>query len=192
MNGPRGGKGEPRRQSWLPKAQQGISLTDAPPWQPLTMATAPAGRSVEWATLSYIVVDELTDDNAGLIVADWPVLDRRGRLRFPGLSWRVGATQQALDRFLAEHRVVTAQTAEPESVRRRPLRIGDAFAATTSRGRGRMAAAPKPARWLKPPVYDVTSDARDAAKAALYGAVAPVMTEDELARIAQETDKDQG
>jgi hypothetical protein len=89
-------------------------------------------------------------------ITTWPEVDGRGRLRFAGSRpVSVDVDQAALATYLATARLRT-----------RPLREGDAFAARTTIGRR----APGPRRpirgWLKSPVFDVTADARDAAKAA--------------------------
>jgi hypothetical protein len=112
------------------------------------------------AELSYITVDEVGEGIVTLLVSEWPEVDERGRLRFSGAApVSVDVGEARLTAYLANARL-------PERLRDRPLREGDAFAALTAIGRR----APGPRRpisdWLKAPVYDVTADARDAAKAA--------------------------
>jgi hypothetical protein len=58
----------------------------------------------------------------------------------------------------------------PERLRARPLREGDAFAARTAIGRRPPGPRSPVSGWLKAPVFDVTADARDAAKAAYLAA----------------------
>jgi hypothetical protein len=183
------------RRSWLPRDRTAPLASDAAPWVPAGFAH----QRISWTTLSYIVVDELSKQIAGLVVASWPRLDQKGRVRFSGSSWRVGARVDELvalldaDRIVSEPRAprspagtVGGSPAGAGSAPPRPVRIGDAFAAQVRRPRGRRAAVPPLERWLSPPVYDVSADARDAAKAALFGAVAPTMSEDDVSEIAAE------
>lgn len=150
---------------------------------------APHGfEDFELADLSYVVVDELLqdDDYVRLEISGWPTVDERGRLRAPpGLTLRVGLSAEALARRLARLReyspLRTSQIPEADEspLRERPLRIGDAFgvgiatkdleAVSARRADERMAA--NPLGWFGPPIYDVTREARDAAKAAFFSAV---------------------
>jgi hypothetical protein len=174
--------GAPRPRSWLPRDRAEPLGDDAPVWVPQGFAQEP----IQWHELSYIVVDELSSDVAGLVVATWPRLDPHGRVRFGGASWRVGARLAELRPLLDAERRVPPAAAPSGAGRLRPLRISDAFAARTEFPRARIAAVPELSRWLSPPIYDVSADARDAAKAALFGAVAPTMSEDEVSEIAAE------
>jgi hypothetical protein len=168
--------------SWLPRDRAERLSADAPVWVPQGFA----GKPIPWPTLSYIVVDELSREVAGLVVASWPRLDPKGRVRFSGSSWRVGARLDELDALLDAQRNLPETPPGSEPAWQRPVRIGDAFAAQVVRPRGRSAAVPALSRWLSAPIYDVSADARDAAKAALYGALAPTMSEDEVIEIAAE------
>lgn len=181
MTEPRSDETRHLKRSWLPRDRADRVPPDAPVWVPPGFAR----ERIKWEALSYIVVDELSSDVAGLVVSEWPRLDHKGRLRFPGASWRVGARLGELDAVLAKRRLHNA-IADVPRVRARAVRIGDAFAARVNRPRGRMAAVPGISRWLKPPVYDVSADARDAAKAALYAAVAPTMSPAHVHEIAAE------
>jgi hypothetical protein len=171
-----------KKRSWLPRNRAEPLPADAPSWVPPGFAA----EEIAWARLSYIVVDELSPDVAGLVIVDWPRLDHRGRVRFPGEAWRVGASVTELNAFLAAQRRLPSQTRELDRVRERPVRIGDAFAAPIERPRGLRTAVPALERWLRTPIYDVSADAREAAKTALYGALAPVMSDEEAAEIAAE------
>jgi hypothetical protein len=171
-----------RRGSWLPRDLATPLPADAPAWVPRSFADT----RTAWRTLSYIVVDELTEGVAGLVVASWPLLDQKGRVRFGGSSWRVGARVGELAALLDADRIVPGAPPGSEPAPARPVRIGDAFAARVTRLRGRHAAVPPLSRWLSTPVYDVSADARDAAKTALYGAVAPKLSEDDVNEIATE------
>lgn len=152
-------------------------------------------KRIKWSTLSYVVVDELSPEVAALVVTEWPRLDRKGRLRFPGSTWRVGASVEELDAALLGRRLpgVTlglspgrTVVSEVDPAQTRAIRIGDAFAVVVKRPPGRITAVPALSRWLQPPIYDVSADARDAAKAALYAAVAPTMSEADVGEIAAE------
>jgi hypothetical protein len=157
---------------WLPPGREpgGPAL---PPWQPPSLA----GVAVE--ELLYVVVDELEGPSVGLAVSWWPRVDESGRVRFPDGAWMLGADRQTFERFLAGHR-------RPRELADRPLRIGDVFAVRAIRDaldrlreeleeQRRLEPFLDPADWLRPPVYDITSDAREAAKASFYAAVTPTL-----------------
>jgi hypothetical protein len=133
------------------------------PWRPRTL------RSVDFTGYRYAVIDEIQGTRAVLAVTDWPGVDEQGRLRFslepPADVW---ADTDALMRFLTEHRL-------PSALAARELRTGDAFAveprskAALARAAGAVPLDPE--TWIRPPVYDVTRDARREAKVAFYSAV---------------------
>jgi hypothetical protein len=115
------------------------------------------------AELSYITIDEISQGIVTLLVSPWPEVDERGRLRFAASRpVAVDVDEAALTAYLKRR--------HPEHLRDRPLREGDVFAART-------AIPPRPRRprelsaWLHRPVFDVTADARDAAKAATFRAI---------------------
>ncbi len=134
------------------------------PWIPRTLA------SFDVSKLVYVVVDELESDRVGLCISPWPVIDSRGRLRFDlEQTRRVGVHREALEERLARHR---------RSKRRveRPLRIGDVFAVQLrGRQRPREGTISDPARWMGPPIVDVTRESREVAKLAFHAAVAPLL-----------------
>lgn len=118
--------------------------------------------------LSYMVVDEIESGLVGLSVSPWPTVDDVGRLRFgAGRSRSVGAWRDELERFLRKNR-------RPRAGSSRPVRIGDVFAVVTKEPIpvGQLAG---PSDWIEPPLYDISPDARDAAKASFYAAVAPTL-----------------
>lgn len=137
----------------------------------------PALEGADPSGLSYLVVDEIEGSIVGLAVSDWPQTDEKGRVRFASPPVLLGAEREAFERFLERHR-------RPPGGR--PLRIGDVFAARTRPAELRDAdeAEPRlepvldPEQWIEPPVYDVTADAREAAKVSFYSAVAPVLEPD--------------
>ena len=138
------------------------------------------GRS-DLRTLSYVVVDEIVEDAARLSVSSWPRVDEQGRLHFErterARSVRVDVKE--LRRFVSAHGAGRRRAA--------PLRMGTVFAVSVddsvlpepeSDEEMREQADPEPRHpgaWMKPPVYDITADARDKAKEAFYAAVAPTL-----------------
>jgi hypothetical protein len=104
----------------------------------------------------YAVVDEIIDDQARVVIATWPKVDRDGRLHFPG-KWRVSRPIFSLEALTQDLNRGRAASAQPE----RELRVGDTFWA---RAKGKD-------RWAF--VIDVTGETRTAAKAAQLRAVAP-------------------
>lgn len=150
-------------------------MKDHGPWLPAALRQF--GPDV-LAGFSYVVVDEITNNVATLVVAAWPRIDEHGRVRFPRLAQRypvavpLPALRQELYRGL---------------VRREP-RVGDVFAAdeppSTVRARideyARRRQLPEGIEplWLEPlaallpgRIYDISPHARTAAKLAYYGAM---------------------
>jgi hypothetical protein len=129
------------------------------PWMPSVLAdVAPALV----AALTYAVIDERDNPDGRLtfVLSAWPRTDDLGRVRHDRDRFvEVAVPAPDWQAMLAERRV-------PEVLRDRPPRIGDAFAVMLERRDAR--------HLLNPigPVADVTADARDAARAAFYGAVA--------------------
>lgn len=134
------------------------------PWIPRTLA------SFDVSKLVYVVVDELESDRVGLCVSPWPEIDSRGRLRFDlEHTRRVGVHHAALEARLARHR-------SPKGRAERPLRIGDVFAVQLrGRQRPREGVISDPARWMGPPIVDLTRESREVAKLAFHAAVAPLL-----------------
>ena len=163
-------------------------------WLPPPATDAPDGRrrwtvpglDVPEERMTYVVVDEILGTSVGLTLSPWPELDDQGRLRVSaGEARTLGADRAALEQFLAEHR-------RPPELAARPLRVGDVFAVQTiepalAQVEDELAAPtmmePRlaPEEWIRPPVYDVTPDARDAAKASFYAAVTPILEPAEAA-----------
>ena len=132
----------------------------------------PSLRAVDVGSLVYVVVEELLEDAVNLLVSDWPGLDEEGRLQFSGPPIEVVADRKQLAQFLAVHRL-------PAELRERPLRTGDTFAFRPASDLRPLLEESNerltPEQWITPPVYDVSADARDVAKAAFYGAVTPTL-----------------
>jgi hypothetical protein len=143
-----------------------------PWWTPEELATT-AGPPTR--NDAYVVVEEMEEELATVLVARWPRLDHAGRLLFSTVSRGrdlvelvvpAGDLARACDRHRSRHGQTT-----------RSIRIGDVFFVAGLLAGG---AAPSadPGDW--PDIVDVTRGAREAAKAALYGAVAPHMSDDDL------------
>lgn len=129
------------------------------------------------ADLSYIAVDEVSEGIATLLVSDWPELDERGRLRFPESEpAAVDVSQAALEALLAANR-------RPHDLAARPLREGDALAARTRLRRRPAARGRSSVSWIVPPVFDITADARDAAKVAFFSAIGAPLSAGQVASL---------
>jgi hypothetical protein len=170
---------------WLPAAPTPPPFDDWPPWEPASL------EGVEVAGLSYIVVDEIVKPTCVLAVTDWPRIDGEGRVRFR-LDARPNLVRVAvgeLSDYLTRHR-----TAEEHADR--DVRIGDVYAAVArteelpapeSEAEARELAGSEltPLDWLVPPIHDITVAGREAAKIALYGALAPVLEPEEAKRLRE-------
>jgi len=168
---------------WLPPEPPPADLNQLEPWRPAALEP-----DADTAGLAYIVVDELHEGIAGLVVSPWPRSDERGRLHFAGESesTRVATPADALGELLSERRtpIVSGgvEPAQEEALRTRPVAIGDVFAARL-RGEPRPG---DPAGWLAAPVLDLTAPAREAAKAQTSAALSGAMSTEYLAVIAEE------
>jgi hypothetical protein len=152
----------PKRRHWQPRLPARVRAEG----EPLTAHVSAHPEIESVAELSYIAIDEIGDILVTLLVSGWPELDESGRLRFPDFEpTAVDVDTAAFEAFLSEHR-------RPRDLADRPLREGDAFAARTT-GTEELEPAERrdPGRWILAPVYDVTADARDAAKAAFFSVV---------------------
>jgi hypothetical protein len=138
--------------------------------------------------VEYVVVDELEEQVAVLVIEPWPSVDERGRLRFESPDQRstVEADAEPLQHLLLERKSVE-QLSEEQRVAfvSRPLRVGDVFCAVIDRA-ALAAGADSPRQWLRAPVIDVTAEARDAARAQYFAAVGPVLAADEFETLAAE------
>ena len=137
-------------------------------------------RGIPTARLRYVVVDELFGNTAELGISAWPLVDAQGRLRFPEeATAHIEVDARRMQTFLRRYRM-------PRKAVGRILRTGDAFGFTvrarglaaflelheTAEGRERRTMLnPTTWAWLEPPIYDVTADAREAAKLSYYAAL---------------------
>jgi hypothetical protein len=174
----------PEQVPWPPPRRRLRGFERWQPWRPRGLRVADPTK------LSYIVVDEIVKPTCVLAVSEWPRLDKDGRVRFrldrrPHL---VRVAVRELEKFLAKNR-------SDKTLRDRAVRIGDVFAARADTAQLAPPESEEEAQklehqvtglqWLKPPVYDISLPAREAAKAALYGAVTPVLSEGELKRLGK-------
>jgi hypothetical protein len=176
---------------WLPPAPADPDRGSLAPWEPgeVRERLVADGR---WDALSYIVVDELHEGVAGLVISPWPRLDPSGRLVFGGEaeSTGVAVSEDELLAVLRRQRrpVVPVPMDErtEEELRERELSIGDVFAARIG-----AEMAGDPASWLGEPVLDVTAEAREAAKAQASATATGAVDEDLIRAIGEELDEDQ-
>jgi hypothetical protein len=170
---------------WLPPDPEPVDETAMKPWEPALAAAA------EWETLTYIVVDELHEGIAGLVLSPWPRVDARGRPYFGDESrrLRIATPASALRALLSEQRtpvvLVAVEPDQLDALRNRPVAVGDVFAARVT------ATAPDgapqdPGEWLVPPILDVTAPARELAKAQTSAALSGTPSEEFLAAAEQE------
>jgi hypothetical protein len=162
--------------TWLDRRVSGPPVKGRP-WRPEAIS------GVSTARLRYVVVDEVFSARAELSISEWPVMDGLGRLRFPKEdTLHIEVDARRMRTYLRRHRM-------PRKGVARELRVGDAFGfAVRSRTLTAFLSTPvsssplplpeqrkllDPAtwEWLVPPVYDVTAEAREAAKLSYYGAL---------------------
>ena len=142
----------------------------APPWWPWALHGAVRSAAKLLDDWQYIVVEEVVGATIELMRWPWPLADSRGRL-----FWTVDAEEQVMTAVVPQ-RLIRLQLYRPNELLRRP-RAGDTFAARIS------SSAPGWAGDLQVddladifpgPVYDVSAEAREAAKLAYQGASSAV------------------
>jgi hypothetical protein len=160
------------------------SSSRRPLWKPDGLALG----GDELRKLSYVVLDEIVEDAARLSVSSWPRVDEQGRLHFER-SERARSVRVDMKEL---RRFVSAQRANRRRAAPR-LRMGTVLAVSVdtsvlpepeSDEEMQEQAEPEPREpgaWMRPPVYDVSSDARDKAKEAFYAAVAPTLNPGDVA-----------
>jgi hypothetical protein len=196
-----------RERSWLPREPDPAPIgARRPRWVPESLRRI-MGPS-ELRAYLYVAVDELVEDRVGLSISEWPWLDTRGRVRFVADTepLMIGVPKEEFLVFVSDRRVVRARTRSDVTeadigFRRRPLAIGDVFAVPTN--------ALPPLEELEEleeledreehvevermafnadagPVYDVSGDAREAAKVALFGTVGEKLAPERARLIVEE------
>jgi hypothetical protein len=170
--------------SWLPPPRPRARQEPGSPWRPASL------RRVKTEELRYLVVEEIVGGSVGLALSPWPQTDGEGRLRFADEEALTFAVERdSFERYLAKHR-------RPRALRRRPLRIGDVFAVKVNEAALRQVAGQleektslqpllNPEDWLRAPVYDITADAREVAKASFYAAVTELLSPMQVASIRE-------
>jgi hypothetical protein len=144
-------------------------------WMPYTVHGAQGKRRVDLTpdpSDRYTAVDDLADGMVVLEVSSWPFLDMEGRLYFVDdpVEWIIGrvTTQERIDQERKERRI-TGPT--------RPIRVGDAF---MLRGVASEASSLEQVEQM----IDISAAARNAAKAALFGAAASTVGDTYAATMA--------
>jgi len=119
-------------------------------------------------------------------VTPWPVLDDKGRLRFPNRSqaFVLGADADRLAELADLYRPRSSELPAARSglAAARPLRVGDVFAAALSTG------SPSPDEddltdLIVGPLVDLSAEARESAKAQYLAAVGAVLSDEEMAML---------
>lgn len=143
----------------------------APAWWPWALrgAVRSAGKlRHDW---HYVVVEEVVGATIELMRWPWPLADSRGRL-----FWPPDAEDHVMTAAVPQ-RLVRLQLYLPNQLLRRP-RAGDTFAARISSSAAPGWVEDRPVEDLADifpgPVYDVSAEAREAAKLAYQGASSAV------------------
>ncbi len=135
------------------------------PWAPEDLPIEPN----EFVLWTYVVLEEIVDEVAVLHRWPWPVVDPLGRLQWPG------GAEHNTDAIAVDVHLLKAQLYTPNGLEREP-RCGDTFA--VARG----AANHSRARRLRDlrdvlghgTVYDISADAREAARIAYQASVGAI------------------
>jgi hypothetical protein len=147
-------------------------------WQPEITIASDQGEQSQLLDLSpgdrYVAVDDLAEGLAVLQASLWPHLDADGRLTFEGDPLGLVTPLERLQRLVDEARAAARQLGAD-----RPIRVGDAFAMRGLSGE-------EPSIETATRIIDVSAAARDAAKAALYGAAASTVDEEYSEKMALE------
>jgi hypothetical protein len=142
-----------------------MTRTSAVAWWPESLETLQGQGSTD---LSYVVLEEVVDAVVVLVAWPWPLADDQGRLFWPGSSTddsRAASIERDLLRF---------QLYRPNRLNRMP-RAGDVFASTAlGAGWGHGRCVDDVRALFAGRVFDISAEAREAAKLAYQGAVATV------------------
>lgn len=158
------------------------------PWKPPSLAEL--GDS-DLASHLYVVVEEMIDGVVGLLVSEWPNRDRDGGLHFhfDAIEIELGVGREELEERLSERKVPekTAAAADGREaeveLKERPVAVGDTFAVRPSQTPESPESIPELVEelgvgaWIES-VIDVTADAREEAKSAMYKALTPPVKEE--------------
>lgn len=149
------------------------------------MTSMPLGASVPWAPedlpikrdefvlWTYVVLEELVDGVALLRRWPWPVVDGRGRLVWPG------GAEQDTDAIAVDVELLKDQLYTPNGLEREP-RCGDTFAVPRRAADHSRARRPRDLRDVlgRGTLYDISADAREAAKIAYQASVGAIRPAD--------------
>lgn len=142
----------------------------APAWWPWALRGAVRSAGTLRHDWHYVVVEEVVGATVELMRWSWPLADSRGRL-----FWAPDAEDQVMMAAVPQ-RLLRQQLYRPNQLLRRP-RAGDTFAARIpSSAPGWVEDRPVVdlADIFPGPVYDVSAEAREAAKLAYQGASSAV------------------
>jgi hypothetical protein len=164
-------------------------------WRPRQLDER-VGPKASWDSFRYIVVDELEQGVAELVVDRWPRVDERGRLHFGEEedSDHVSVDERAFLALLERNRepVVTLplDNERQKELKGRKLAMGDVFAARVPKHFARTDA--DPAQWIRGEVYDITAIARTVAKGQTRAALAGVIDDRYLEAIGDDLLEEEG
>jgi hypothetical protein len=170
--------------SWLPQEVGARAPEELDWWRPAQLEKR-VGKKAPWGSFRYVVVDELEQDLAVLVVSPWPRVDERGRLHFADEDaddrGHVTVGEDAFLAVLANNREPIVEDdiadAKTEELRKRPLAIGDVFGARV--GRRFRRGTVEPAEWIgDQEVLDITAITRTVAKGQTAAALAGVLDEE--------------
>lgn len=166
------------------------------PWVPSSLE-GELDETILEAHFVYVVIEEILEDRVRTIVSAWPLVAPNGQLRFrtPEDASEYVDPRPGLEALLAERRLVgiAEDLGTHRELAARRLATGDTFAmrgwdgggggGPTSSGNGDgsgglLAALRRPGEQL----YDITLEARLAAKAAYWSAVAGALDPDDAER----------
>jgi hypothetical protein len=145
------------------------------------MTAMPPGSSVPWAPedlpvaadevggWTYVVLEEIVDDVAVLRRWPWPVVDPLGRL-----LWTDGAEHDT-DSIAVDLELLKAQLYAANEIEREP-RCGDTFAVPRAAGIRKGERHPRDLRAVlgDGAMYDISADAREAAKIAYQSSLGAI------------------
>lgn len=156
----------------------------APPWFPPSLRGAVRRVEKLREEWQYVVVEEVVGATVELMRWPWPSADRVGRL-----CWDDDAEDRVMSAAVPQ-RLVRLQLYAPNHLQRRP-RAGDTFAVrlTGTSGWGEETEVADLAAILPGAVYDVSADAREAAKLAYQGASAAVFAGKVAAELLEDARK---
>ncbi|HET6625078.1 MAG TPA: hypothetical protein VFG63_01700 [Nocardioidaceae bacterium] len=158
----------------MPPPRKSQPEETSPPWWPASLEGAVRSAQKLREQWQYVVVEEVVGGIVELMRWPWPSADRYGRL-----IWEDDANNRVMS-AVAPQRLMRLQLYRPNNLERRP-RAGDTFGArlTADAGWGTDTPVADLAAIFPAAVYDISADAREAAKLAYQGASAAVFNGDD-------------